>query len=223
MEGRLMARIVFDLDGTLIDSAPDLHRVANALLAEEGAAPVTLEDARGFIGHGAPTFIKRMRAARNLPDSAHDRLLAEFVRRYDAAVELTVTYPGAVEAIDALAAEGHAIGLCTNKPYRPCISVLDHLGLTARFAAITGGDSMPERKPDPAPLHATFAALGAEGPMLYIGDSEVDAECADRAGAPFLLYTEGYRKAPVEDLPHAAAFSDFAALPALAREILGEA
>jgi phosphoglycolate phosphatase len=214
-----MGRVVFDLDGTLIDSAPDIREVANALLAGEGAAPVSLAETRGFIGHGAPTFVARMRAARDLPESAQERLLAEFVRLYDSAVGLTAPYPGAVAALDALAAEGHALGLCTNKPYRPCLAVLDHLGLTGRFGSIVGGDSLPERKPDPAPLRAVLTALG-EGPAVYVGDSEVDAECARRAGLPFLLFTEGYRSAPVESLPHAAAFDDFGDLPRLVRVCL---
>jgi phosphoglycolate phosphatase len=214
-----MARVVFDLDGTLIDSAPDIRVVTNGLLAEEGAAPVSLAETRSFIGHGAPTFVARMRAARGLPDADHARLLAEFVRRYDSAVGLTAPYPGAVAALDALAAEGCAIGLCTNKPYRPAIAVLDHLGLTARFGSIIGGDSLPERKPDPAPLRAALEALGS-GPAVYVGDSEVDADCARRAGVPFLLFTEGYRSAPVESLPHLAAFSDFEALPGLVRAAL---
>ena len=211
----MTGRVVFDLDGTLIDSAPDIQGVANALLAEEGAAPLSLAETRAFIGSGAPVFVARMRQARGLPESAQARLLAEFVDRYDAAVDLTRPYPGAVAALDALAAAGCAIGLCTNKPLRPCRAVLAHLGLLDRFATLVAGDSLPERKPDPAPLRAALEGLGA-GPAIYVGDSEVDAACARRAGVPFLLFTEGYRKAPVQDLPHDAAFSDFAALPDLA-------
>ena len=81
---------------------------------------------------------------------------------------------------------------------------------------VVGGDSLAARKPDPAPLHAALAAL-APGPAIFVGDSEIDAETAERAGVLFLLFTEGYRKAPVADLPHAARFSDFAELPALVR------
>ena len=207
-----MARIVFDLDGTLIDSAPDIHAGANGILADEGLLPLTLDEARSFIGNGAAVFVARMRAARGVPDSEQARLHAEFTRRYETFVGLTVIYPGVVEALEALAAEGHGLGICTNKPLRPTRAVLAHLGLDRFFGAVFGGDSLPVHKPDPAPLHAAFEALGA-GPALYVGDSEVDAETAQRAGAPFLLFTEGYRKSPVAEMPHDIAFASFTELP----------
>jgi phosphoglycolate phosphatase len=207
--------VVFDLDGTLIDSAPDIHGIANRLLAGEGVAPITLAQARDFIGNGASVFVARMRAARGLPDDQHTRLHAAFVAAYDDAVHLTVPYPGVVAALDALADAGWRMGVCTNKPVRPTHAVLNHLGLSRYFGAVFGGDSLPVHKPDPAPLFATYDALGATGLRAYVGDSDVDAETAQRAGLPFLLYTEGYRKVPVADLPHDAAFSHFADLPAL--------
>lgn len=209
--------VVFDLDGTLIDSAPDIHGIANRLLAGEGAAPITLAQARDFIGNGAGVFVARMRAARGIPDGDHARILAAFIAAYDDAVHLTVPYPGVVAALDALAAAGWRMGVCTNKPVRPTHAVLDHLGLSRFFGAVFGGDSLPVHKPDPAPLFATYDALGATRPRVYVGDSDVDAETARRAGIGFLLYTEGYRKVPVADLPHDAAFSNFADLPALVR------
>ncbi len=212
-----MARIVFDLDGTLVDSAPDLQGIANALLEREDRAPVTLAETRSFVGAGVPTFVARMRAARDLPDTAQERLVAAFLDRYDGAVHLTAPYPGAVAALDGLAAEGHALGLCTNKPVAACRALLAHLGLSDRFAAVLGGDSLATRKPDPAPLDAAFAGLGGDGPRLYVGDSEVDAETGARAGVPFLLFAGGYRHTPLEELPHAAAFEDWAELPDLVR------
>ncbi|MBS8226394.1 phosphoglycolate phosphatase [Vannielia litorea] len=217
-----MARIVFDLDGTLIDSAPDIHAGANQLLEAEGAEPITLADTRSFIGQGASVFIEKMRAARGIPDSEHARLLAAFVALYETLVTRTEIYPGVVAALEALAAEGHSLGICTNKPLVPCKAVLNHLDLTRFFGVILGGDSLPTHKPDPAPLEAAFAALG-DGPEIYVGDSEVDAETARRACVPFLLFTEGYRKTEVEALPHTAAFSDFADLGALVRRLVARA
>lgn len=215
-----MARIVFDLDGTLIDSAPDIRGVGNALLAQEGLEPLTLAETRDFIGNGAAVFVARMRAARGIDEGEQARLHAAFVERYDAAVELTVLYPGVREALEALRAAGHRLGVCTNKPIRPTRAVLAHFGLDGFFETVWGGDSLSVHKPDPAPLHAAFDALG-EGPMLYVGDSGVDAETAERAEVPFLLFTEGYRKLPVEEMPHHVAFSDFSALPDIvARELL---
>lgn len=209
-----MARVVFDLDGTLIDSAPDICGIANRLLAARGVAPITLAEARGFIGNGAAVFIARMRAARAIPDSEQTALLADFIADYDAAVGLTTLYPGVREALAQLVTEGHVLGICTNKPARPARAVLDHFGLTSLFGVIIGGDSLPQRKPDPAPLHAAFAAL-APGPQVYVGDSEVDADTATAADVPFLLFTEGYRKSALDSIRHAAAFDDHAGLPAL--------
>ncbi|MGV6811858.1 MAG: phosphoglycolate phosphatase [Brevirhabdus sp.] len=217
-----MARIVFDLDGTLIDSAPDIHGIANALLEKEGLEPITLDQARDFIGNGAGVFVKKMRAARNIPESEQTRLLADFVARYDDAVTLTVPYAGVEDALKALKAEGHILGICTNKPINPCRAVLEHLRLDGYFDTFWGGDSLPVHKPDPAPLFAAFEALG-DGPMLYVGDSDVDAETAQRAKVPFFLYTEGYRKQPVAEMPHDVAFDDFAALPGLMADMLARA
>lgn len=215
-------RIVFDLDGTLIDSAPDIRALANRLLSEMDCAPVDLAETHSFIGNGAAAFIEKMRIARNIPEAEHDRLLSDFVSGYDTAVGLTRPYPGVVKALDALAGEGRSLGICTNKPARPARAVLQHLGLIDRFGTVVGGDTAATRKPDTAPLLMAFAALG-EGPCLYVGDSEVDAETAQRAGVPFLLFTGGYRKSPVEEIPHDAAFAKFDALPELvqARSLSG--
>ena len=211
--------IAFDLDGTLIDSAPDLHGVANEVLAEEGAAPLSLAEARQFVGRGAANFVAQMRAARGIPESAQDRLLAEYLRRYEGAVSRTVLYPGVLEALEALQAAGWTLSLCTNKPERPTVAVLRHFDLARFFDAAVGGDTLATRKPDPAPLLEAYARTGTPGPRVFVGDSEIDAETAKRAGVPFLLFTEGYRKSPVEALPHAGRFDTFAALPNLAASL----
>lgn len=210
-----MTPIVFDLDGTLIDSAPDFHAGANGILADEGHAPLTFDEARSFIGNGAAVFVAKMRAARGIPDSEQPRLHAEFVRRYDDFVSLTHPYPGVIEALQRLKARGHPLGICTNKPYRPTLSVLRHLKMETLFQTIYGGDSLPVHKPDPAPLHAAFAALGGTG--LFVGDSEVDAETAQRAGVPLFLFSGGYRKSAAETMGAAVVFDDFHALPDLVK------
>ncbi len=106
------------------------------------------------------------------------------------------------------------MGICTNKPEGPARHVLADLGLAPFFATVVGGDRLPVVKPDPAPLRLCAAEMGAAR-FVFVGDSEVDAETARAAGVPFLLYTEGYRKGPVESLPHAAAFGAFADLHGL--------
>ena len=214
-----MAAIVFDRDGTLIDSAPDIRALANTILAREGAQPLTLEEARSFIGNGAAVFVTRMRAARGLPDTAQPRLLADFLAGYDDAIDLTVPYSGVPAALDALRMSGHRLGICTNKPLRPCRAVLAHLGLTSHFEVVVGGDSTPAHKPDPAPLLAAFDALGP-GPRLYVGDSEIDAETAARARVPFVFFSGGYSKLPLSEIVHAASFDSFEELPRLVPELL---
>lgn len=217
-----MARIVFDLDGTLIDSAQDILGVANAVLAQEKLTLITLEQSRNFVGNGAAVFVERMRAARGVPASEQDRLFSDFVALYENAVTLTVTYEGVHEALADLISAGNRLGICTNKPIRPTKAVISHLKLDQFFEIVLGGDSLPVHKPDPAPLIATFEELG-EGPMYFVGDSEVDEETAHRAKIPFLLYTEGYRKSPVATMRHQLSFSDFRMLPELVSQLLEEA
>lgn len=214
-----MARIVFDLDGTLIDSARDINALANSVLMGEGAAPITLDQTRQFVGNGAPTFVARMRSARNLPEDSHDRLLSAFLAGYSNAVDQTDVFPGVEDALSALVAAGHRLAICTNKPLEPAQAVLTHTGLARFFETVIGGDSLAEVKPDPAPLIAGFAALGT-GPQIYVGDSDVDAETAQRAEVPFLLYAHGYARFPLDALPKAAVFDTFADFPALVDKIL---
>ena len=214
-----MARIVFDLDGTLIDSAPDILGVANGVLASLGAGEITLAQTHSFIGNGVDVFVSKMRATFGLPDALHAAMLAEFKQGYLSAVDLTQPYDGVVTVLDSLRASGHTLGICTNKPLSPCHVILDHLDLSRLFDTVIGGDSLTVAKPDPAPLHAALDAMGS-GDAIYIGDSEVDAQTAQRAQVPFALFTRGYRKGPVADMPHDAAFDDFAALPGIVDQLI---
>ena len=216
----MTANIVFDLDGTLIDSAPDIQGLANKLLAARSFAPIDIDTTRGFIGRGAPVFIEQLCEARGIPASERSQMLKEFVDHYDAAVDLTHPYPGVEAALSQLAATNR-LGICTNKPHRPCLAILKSLRLDEFFTAIVGGDSLPVRKPDPAPLLATFERMGS-GPRIFVGDSEIDAETASRAGIPFLLFGRGYRKSAKEALTHVAVFEDFNTLPAVVDGLLGD-
>ncbi|MBC7133456.1 MAG: phosphoglycolate phosphatase [Roseovarius sp.] len=213
--------VIFDLDGTLIDSAPDIHGTANTLMTRHGLAPFTPAETRSFIGSGVPHFIACcLRARGRAGDAAlKAQLIAEFIESYESAVTLTRVWPGVPEALAALGAEAMPLGICTNKPVRPARSVLAHLALDAHFPVVIGGDSLSARKPDPSPLQAAVAALGARD-VVFVGDSEVDAETAARAGLPFALYTRGYRKGPVAAIPHDRAFDDFNALPEIVQSLL---
>ncbi|MEY8883362.1 phosphoglycolate phosphatase [Donghicola sp. XS_ASV15] len=214
-----MARIIFDLDGTLIDSAPDIQAVANGVLGAEGYSPITLEQTRSFIGNGAPTFVARMRAARDIPDSEQGRLLTAFKIGYVSAVDLTVIYDGVVDALCSLRDQGHKLGICTNKPFAATEAILKHLDLASFFDAVVGGDTLPHHKPDPAMLFAAADAMG-EGAILYVGDSEVDAETARRADLPFLLYTAGYHKTDPASIPKTASFDSYSSFVELVARTL---
>ncbi len=206
--------IVFDLDGTLIDSAPDIRAAANAMLAAEGAAPLDMATTISFIGNGIPKFVERAMRTRALPEADHARLTEAMLDAYaQNPATLSRLHPGLDSLLPKLKSDGHRLGVCTNKPLAPARQILDIFGITDLFDVIIGGDSLPAKKPDPAPLIAAFEALGA-GERLYVGDSEVDAETAARASIPFALFTEGYRKEPVEALAHVLAFDHFDGLGA---------
>lgn len=216
-----MSEIVFDLDGTLIDSAPDLLRAANALLDEAKRQALSLETLRGFIGEGVAKLIERVAAARDLPPESVPDLTARFLEIYEAAPsELTTLYPGVRAALAALDDAGYRLSVCTNKPEAPSKRILSDFDLRDAFAAVIGGDSLPERKPSPAPL---FAALGpgAADRAVLVGDSEIDAETARAARVRFVLFVNGYRRGPVETIPHDAAFEHYRQLPDIVPRLLG--
>ncbi|MFV0386906.1 phosphoglycolate phosphatase [Paracoccus sp. (in: a-proteobacteria)] len=210
--------VIFDLDGTLIDSAPDIHACVNAVLREHGRAPLTLDRVRSFVGGGVDLLWHQIVAATGIDPMRKRALMASFMTRYHGATNLTRLYPHVRETLGILADRGYPLGICTNKPLRPAEAVLDHFGIRNLFGIVIGGDSLPQKKPDPAPLRAALAGLGAHpesARAIFVGDSEFDATCAAAADVPFLIYSRGYRLTALEKLPHHAAFDDFTALPAL--------
>ncbi|MBN8633542.1 MAG: phosphoglycolate phosphatase [Rhodobacterales bacterium] len=207
--------VVFDLDGTLIDSAPDIHAAVARMLATEGLPPLPLDVVRGFIGNGVVVLVERVMAASGIAAAEHPRLLARFQAEYDSSPSaLTTVFAGVEEALATLTERGHPLGVCTNKPEATSRAILGDLGLLRHFGTVLGGDSLLHRKPRPEPLLHSFRQLGAAR-GLYVGDSEVDGETALAAGVPFFLFTRGYRKAEPAEIPHRVSFDDHAALPSL--------
>jgi phosphoglycolate phosphatase len=213
--------IVFDLDGTLIDSAPDIQSVASAVLATRGSRGLTLAETRSFIGEGSAVFVRKMMAARGLvhtPES-HAAVYRDFMAHYEQAVDKAVFYPGVLDTLALLKNAGHRLGLCTNKPEAPARAVMRYMGLDAVFEAVIAGGMVDSRKPEPGMLLRTIELLGG-GQTLYVGDSEIDAETATRAGVPFALFSEGYRKTSVSEIVHRWCFDHFNALPGIVQREL---
>ncbi|GHC44498.1 phosphoglycolate phosphatase [Neogemmobacter tilapiae] len=206
--------IVFDLDGTLIDSAPDIHHAVNAALVGAGLTALPFAQVRTFIGNGAPVLVERCLAALNADPAMQAQVLQGFLDGYSENHAKTVLYPHVFEVLESLQAAGHALALCTNKPTRATHGALAHFDLTRFFPVVVGGDTLPRRKPDAAPLLHALAQLPA-APALFVGDSEVDAATAKAANIPFALYTEGYRKTPAEDMNAQNIFNDFRQLLAI--------
>lgn len=211
--------IIFDLDGTLIDSAADLAAAVNSMLAGFGREPLSVADVRQMIGDGVTMLVGRALAARQC-EHADPRAAARlFMRHYEsAATSQTTAFPGVEQSLRSLSAAAIPLAVCTNKPARLAAAILESLGLAGYFARVVGGDSLPFHKPDPRVLLAILDAFDArpEGALL-VGDSEVDAATARGAGVSFVLMKHGYHRGPVEAIPCVAALDGFADLPALVR------
>lgn len=219
--------LIFDLDGTLIESAPAIAAVANEFLRSQGLPTLTMAETISFIGGGSQEFVRLMLQSRGAyVEAIFDQNFSLFSEIYlDASPALNEPFPGVETALRTMAAQGYPLALCTNKPEAPTKRIIDTLGWTDLFGALIAGDTLPVKKPDPTPLLEAAKRIDCSS-FLYFGDSEVDEETAARARQPFVLFTEGYRKAAPEDMQHAAKFSDYTQLGAivesLARALFGK-
>ena len=209
-----MTSIIFDLDGTLINSLPDVTNAANGLLTDYDLSPVSSTAVTAMVGMGEGVFIDRLISATGLPATTRAKVLADFIEHYKRAALNTVVFDGALDALAELRAAGHKLALCTNKPQAALTPTLISGGLESYFDVVVAGDTLPVRKPDPAPVHYILSELAVDT-CIFVGDSEVDGETARRAKVPFLLFTEGIRSAAVDDIPHIAKFNDFSELAGL--------
>ncbi len=219
-----MARLIFDLDGTLVHSAPTMTAAANALLAGIGRPPVPEATVLGFVGHGMRRLVERLlEHTGGVPGGAPDPHLAAYRRHYDAdPLTGTTVYPGVNAALARLAGAGHGLAVCTQKADAPARAILAGFGLMPPIAGLTGGDGAGVLKPDPRIFRHAADQL-PPGPAIMIGDSETDAATARAVGAPFLLHLGGYNHLPPQTLGATAAFADFADLPGLVAATIGQA
>lgn len=187
---------VFDLDGTLVDSAADIHTSLDRLMAGLGLAGFTRAEVIAMIGDGVRALVTKALIARGRPfeEAALDTFMADYGAESTAQ---TRPFAGIPEVLDTLTAEGWRMAVCTNKPEAAARHLLDELGLGARFVALGGGDSFPVRKPDPRHLLATLAAAGGQAAQaVMIGDHRNDVQAAEGAGVPCIFAGWGY--GPVE-------------------------
>ena len=196
--------VLFDLDGTLVDSAPDIHAAMNIVLAQDRLGPLTLDQVKSMIGHGVRKLVERAYAACGRP-LAGDALDEPFLRMMDVygsnLTKLTVLMPGVADALDACDAAGLRMGVVTNKPQGPTEIILRHFGLHERFGVVVGGDAGYEKKPAPDMLLAALSRLGtAPGAAMMIGDSGADVQSARNAQIGVVVVEGGYTTVPVTEL-----------------------
>ena len=209
--------IVFDLDGTLIDTAPDLIDTLNVIFAREGLPPVPYEAARNAIGGGAKAMIARGLEAegRAPPAQKLEQMFADFIAYYsDHVADRSKPFPGLIDALDMLSARGCRFAVCTNKLERLSVLLLDKLGLMDRFVTICGQDTYGIQKPNPEILRRTIRAAGGTlQHAIMIGDSNTDIRTARAAGVPVIAVDFGYSERPIAEFGPDRIINHFSQLP----------
>ena len=218
--------VILDLDGTLVDSAPDLADALDELLGERILAPIGLIGARKLIGHGIANLVRKGLELRGLElsqeelDTATNRFSALYAKRLPAKA---VAYPGVEHALHQLKAQGWRLVVCTNKLEAFSRSILEGLGLARFFEVIAGPDTYGVAKPDPQHLLQTLPANRPPGyKVIMIGDSEVDVATAHAAGIAVIAVTYGYSKTPLAQLKPQALANNFSEIPALVKLLANE-
>jgi len=218
--------IAFDLDGTLVDSAPDLLETLNFVLRESELGPITAADARGMFGGGARVLIERGLSFHGvrLPETDVNRMLARFLAYYeDHLADRSLPFPGAAETLDALAGQGARLVVVTNKFERLSAKLLAALGLSEPFAVVAGPDTFGVRKPDPAHLlRAVERAGGDAAATIMVGDSVVDVATARAAKVPVIAVSFGYHSIEAGELGADILIDRLEQVPAAAAELLGD-
>lgn len=217
-----MRALIFDLDGTLADTAADLLGAANTALGQAGLPLLDIVTDRQVAGRGGKSMIRASLAKAGFgPDDARaDELYAPLLTAYETRIaEETRLYDGVELALETLAADGWRLGICTNKPERLALILLERLGILGRFGAVLGADSLAIRKPDPGHFTETARRIGADpAHAVMIGDTRTDLDTARAAGVPCILTSFGFAAESMEDLAPDAVIGHYDELaPALAR------
>jgi phosphoglycolate phosphatase len=188
--------LIFDLDGTLVDTAPDLHAATNHVLGLIDRPPITIKELRAFVGHGAMNLIERGVAATGdaVDKDTLKRLHKQFLEYYgDNIADHSVVFEGLLDVLDKAQSRGLKMGVCTNKVEGLSHKLLTELKMMQRFGSLIGGDTLPVMKPDPSPLIEAATRLGVDPKrILMVGDSETDIRTAQNAGVPVIAVTFGY-------------------------------
>ncbi|HTI67358.1 MAG TPA: HAD-IA family hydrolase [Caulobacteraceae bacterium] len=218
------AVVAFDLDGTLVETAPDLIGALNVVLAERGLPGLPVAAARVLVGGGARSLVRKgfLAAGGRLDEAEVGGLAARYIEVYRTRIASeSRPFPGVEAALDVLAAAGATLAVCTNKRTDLSVALLEALGLSGRFAAVIGADLAPAAKPDPRHfLHAIEAAGGDPAWALMVGDSLADVASAQGAGSPAVVVSFGYTDVPAGDLGADAVIDHFDELPAVAQRLL---
>ncbi len=223
---RLVETVVFDLDGTLVHSLPDIHVATNAALAASGRRPLAETETRAMIGRGARALIADALGATG-PAGAEGEIeacLARFIAACEASPAThSRLHDGVLDCLESFAARGLGLAVCTNKPEELTRQVLAGLGLERFFAGVVAGDTLAARKPDAAPvIEALARAGGRAGTAVLVGDSPIDAAAARAAGLPFIAVSFGYSRVPVANLGADVLIDRFEALPAAIDRLAGQ-
>ena len=215
--------VIFDLDGTLVDSAPDLAGSLDQLMGELNLEPFELSGTRALIGHGIPALVRGALAARGTApaDTELAAAVERFTQIYMGRLSLeTRSYPGAVEALAALGQAGWRLVVCTNKLEGAARHILGDLGLLSAFALVAGPDTFGVAKPHPSHLICTLPDLPRDThPAVMVGDSAVDVAAARAAGLPVIAVAWGYARDPAEELQADAVAQTFGQLPDLVADL----
>jgi phosphoglycolate phosphatase len=221
------ATIAFDLDGTLVDTAPDLIGALNVVLGECRLPHLPADSARHLVGRGARRLIEKgfAEAGEPLDPDRAAGLTTRFIEVYRSRIaNESRPFPGVFETLDELAQAGATLCVCTNKLTDLSVELLDALGLTSRFAAVIGADKTPAIKPDPRHIMAAVEAAGGDpNRALMVGDSHNDVAAAKASGTPVVVVSFGYTETPAAELGGDVVIDRYADLPAAAERLLGGA